>query len=97
MEADAMMAIRYFQQAAGTLSAAQREMGLVYLNGADGTKEESWYLGGQPLVARGVAVLCIEGPGQGEPPGGGVASHSALPYFRTKTPAPKINLTPCAC
>ncbi|MGI9557206.1 MAG: alpha/beta hydrolase family protein [Solirubrobacterales bacterium] len=40
---------------------------VVYLNGADGTKEESWYLGGRPLVDRGVAVLCIEGPGQGEP------------------------------
>jgi dienelactone hydrolase len=40
---------------------------VVYLNGADGTKEESWYLGGQPLIDRGVAVCCIEGPGQGEP------------------------------
>jgi len=40
---------------------------VVYLNGADGTKEESWYLGGRPLVDRGVAVLCIEGPGQGQP------------------------------
>ena len=40
---------------------------VVYINGADGTKEESWYLGGQPLIDRGIAVLCVEGPGQGEP------------------------------
>jgi dipeptidyl aminopeptidase/acylaminoacyl peptidase len=40
---------------------------VVYLNGADGTKEESWYLGGKPLVDRGVNFVGIEGPGQGEP------------------------------
>jgi dipeptidyl aminopeptidase/acylaminoacyl peptidase len=40
---------------------------VVYLNGADGTKEESWYLGGKPLIDRGIAFLGIEGPGQGAP------------------------------
>ena len=40
---------------------------VVYLNGADGTKEESWFLGGRPLVDRGVNFVGIEGPGQGEP------------------------------
>lgn len=39
---------------------------VVYLNGADGTKEESWYLG-KGFFDRGVNFVTIDGPGQGEP------------------------------
>jgi dipeptidyl aminopeptidase/acylaminoacyl peptidase len=39
---------------------------VVYLNGADGTKEESWYLAGKAFVDRGVNFVAIDGPGQGE-------------------------------
>lgn len=39
---------------------------VVYLNGADGTKEESWYLAGRAFVDRGVNFVAIDGPGQGE-------------------------------
>lgn len=46
--------------AAGALPA------VVYLNGADGTKEESWYLAGQAFVERGMNFVAIDGPGQGE-------------------------------
>jgi dipeptidyl aminopeptidase/acylaminoacyl peptidase len=47
--------------------AAGRAPTVVYLNGADGTKEESWYLGGRQFVDRGINFVGIEGPGQGEP------------------------------
>jgi dipeptidyl aminopeptidase/acylaminoacyl peptidase len=40
---------------------------VVYLNGADGTKEESWYLAGRSFVERGVSFVALDGPGQGEP------------------------------
>jgi dienelactone hydrolase len=40
---------------------------VVYLNGADGTKEESWYLAGQAFVDRGLNFVALDGPGQGEP------------------------------
>lgn len=40
---------------------------VVYLNGADGTKEESWYLSGRGFVDRGVNFVALDGPGQGEP------------------------------
>ena len=39
---------------------------IVYLNGADGTKEESWFLG-KGFVDRGANFVTIDGPGQGEP------------------------------
>jgi dienelactone hydrolase len=40
---------------------------VVYVNGSDGTKEESWFLGGRAFVDRGLMFVGIEGPGQGEP------------------------------
>jgi esterase/lipase len=40
---------------------------VLYLNGADGTKEESWFLAGKSFVDRGVNFVALDGPGQGEP------------------------------
>jgi pimeloyl-ACP methyl ester carboxylesterase len=40
---------------------------VIYLNGADGTKEESWYLAGKGFTDRDVNFVTIDGPGQGEP------------------------------
>lgn len=39
---------------------------VVFLNGADGTKEESWFMG-KNFVDRGLNFVTIDGPGQGEP------------------------------
>lgn len=39
---------------------------VVYVNGADGTKEESYFLG-KGFVDRGMNFVTIDGPGQGEP------------------------------
>ncbi|HKY82331.1 MAG TPA: alpha/beta fold hydrolase [Sphingobium sp.] len=39
---------------------------VIYLNGADGTKEESWYLS-KGFVDRGMNFVTIDGPGQGQP------------------------------
>lgn len=37
----------------------------VFIMGADGNKEEQYWNSGLPLAARGVAYLCVDGPGQG--------------------------------
>lgn len=54
----------YFVRPQGSPS---RRPTVVFLNGADGTKEESWFIAGGGFVERGVNFVTIDGPGQGGP------------------------------
>lgn len=59
---------------------------VLYLNGADGTKEESWFLAGRGVVDRGMNFVTLDGPGQGEPlRKRGI--HSRLDYEAVVAPA----------
>lgn len=40
--------------------------GVLYVAGADVLKEELYFLGGKALIERGVSLLVMDGPGQGE-------------------------------
>lgn len=55
--------------------------GIVFIGGADATKEEVYFIGGRRLVDRGYAVLLMDGPGQGE--SRLVKGHRAMPYWET--------------
>ncbi|HYB71934.1 MAG TPA: prolyl oligopeptidase family serine peptidase [Candidatus Sulfotelmatobacter sp.] len=45
---------------------AGRQPGLLYVAGADVLKEELYFLGGKAAIERGMALLVMDGPGQGE-------------------------------
>jgi alpha-beta hydrolase superfamily lysophospholipase len=54
----------YFYQALG--SHQRPRPAVIFLPGADSTKEELFFQGGYDLLERGVSVLAADGPGQGE-------------------------------
>ncbi len=54
----------YFYPAAG--AAGGRSPAVLYVAGADVLKEELYFLGGRAAIARGMALLVMDGPGQGE-------------------------------
>lgn len=45
---------------------AGRQPGILYVAGADVLKEELYFLGGRAAIERGMALLVVDGPGQGE-------------------------------
>lgn len=54
----------YFYPAKG--GAGRKTPGALYVAGADVLKEELYFLGGRALIERGVSLLVVDGPGQGE-------------------------------
>jgi dienelactone hydrolase len=53
----------YFYPGRGTMG--NRVAGVLYIAGADVLKEELYFMGGKALTDRGLALLTIDGPGQG--------------------------------
>lgn len=54
----------YFYPAKGASTA--KTPGLLYVAGADVLKEELYFLGGRAAIERGLSLLVMDGPGQGE-------------------------------